>query len=281
MDARRVHPDDRPAIEALTQRARRKLPRLWWWEEHLADDVFIVVEHQGIVVGALLAWPDESPVAWARLVALDDALDVGEWLDLALPAALDGLRPRGTQKLAWMDYGGWAGPHLETRGFKRLTDVMTLSKFDRALPGTQAANARIRPASDADVPAVVAVDRAAFTPHWWHSETTMRRKIMTSSYFAVAELAGEVVGYAEGELRVPAAHINRIAVHPARQGQGIGALLLQNTLSAFWRHGAGQVTLNTQTGNRRSQRLYRRFGFEPTGDLITAWQLQVYRRAHA
>jgi ribosomal-protein-alanine N-acetyltransferase len=272
MEARRAYPRDLRAIEALQRRADRTLPRLWWWEEHLTHDSFVVVEHEGIVVGALLAWPDESPAAWVRLAALDDALDVGEWLDLALPSVLDGLRRRGTQTLTWMDYGGWAAPHLRPRGFHRLADVTTLIKLDRVLPATSAADARVRMASDTDIPAVVAVERAAFTPHWWHSEATMRRRSATSSYFVVAEKAGEVVGYAEGVLHLPAAHLNRIAVHPAHGDQGIGTVLLHDALRAFWRSGAQQVTLNTQTDNRRSQRLYRRFGFEPTGDLTTTWE---------
>jgi ribosomal protein S18 acetylase RimI-like enzyme len=275
MERRRARPDDWLAVEALYQRAGRTLPRLWWWEEHLTDDLFVVIEHKGIIVGALFASPDESPVAWVRLAALDDALEVDEWLNLALPPVLDGLRRRGAHTLAWMDCGGWAGPYLRAHGFRLLTEVATLVKSDHVLPDTRAADARLHPASDADIPAIVAVDRAAFTAHWWHSEATMRRRIATSSHSVVATAAGEVVGYAEGELRFPAAHLNRIAVHPAHQGCSIGALLLHDALRAFWRHGAKQVTLNTQTDNRRSQQLYRRFGFEPTGDLATVWELHL------
>lgn len=275
MEVRRVRPADRQAVEALNRRAGRTLPQPYWWEEHLADDLFVVSEREGAVVGAFFAWPDESPVAWVRLAALDDALDVGEWLDLALPPVLDGLRRRGVQNLAWMDYWGWAGLHLKARGFKRLTDVVTLVKFDRVLPGTSGTDVCLRLASDADIPAVVAVDRAAFTPHWWHSKITVRRRAAVAAHFAVAEVAGEVVGYAEGELRLPAAHLNRIAVHPAHQGHDIGALLLRDALRAFWRSEAERVTLNTQIDNWNSQRLYRRFGFEPTGDSMTAWELRL------
>jgi len=275
LEVRRARPGDWLSIEALNQRAGRRLPRLWWWEEYLTDDSFIVVERKGLVTGVLFAWPDESPVAWVRLAALDDTLDVGEWLTLVLPPVLDGLRCRGTRKLAWMDYGGWATPYLPTFGFQWLKDVVTLVKRDRALPDISAADVRLRPVSDKDISAVVAVDQAAFTPHWWYSEATMRRVAAASLHFVLAERAGQVVGHVEGELRLPAAHINRIAVHSAHQGRGIGALLLHDTLRAFWRRGAESVTLNTQSDNRYSQRLYRRFGFEPTGDRITAWELQL------
>ena len=275
IEIRRARPDDWLAIEALNQRACRTLPQLWWWDEHLIDDLFIIIEREGVVMGALYAWPDESPVAWARLAALDDTLDVGEWLNLVLPPVLDGLRWHGVHKLAWMDHEGWAGPYLKARGFKRLTEVMGLAKLDRDLPDTSAVDTHLRVASDADIPAMAAVDRAALIPHWWRSEATMRRRAAKSSYSAVAEVAGVVVGYTEGELRPPAAHLNRIAVHPAHQGHGIGASLLRNALRVFWRRGAERVTLNTQADNRYSQRLYRRFGFEPTGEHVTAWELQL------
>lgn len=273
--ARRTRPGDWPAIEALRHKACRKLPQLWWWEEHLADDLFIVIERDGNIAGALFAWPDEPPVAWVRMAALDDELDTDEWLDLALSPVLAGLRRRGTQKLAWMDYDGWAGPHLETHGFKRLTKVITLAKFDRTLPETNATDAYLRPTSDADIPAIAAVDRAAFTPHWWHSEFTLLRRTAASPHCVVAEVADQVVGYVEGNLRLPAAHLNRIAVHPICQGRGVGALLLCDALRAFWRLGAERVSLNTQTDNRYSRQLYRRFGFEPTGDTVTAWELEL------
>ena len=275
---RRAHSGDWLAIETLCQASRRTLPRLWWWEEHLAEDLFVVVEQAGIVTGAFFAWPDNSPVAWVRLAVLDDALNTNDWLDLVLPPVLDALRRRGTRQLAWMDCRHWAAPHLKERGFKPLAEVVTLTKFDRALPDVHATEVHLRPASDGDVAAVRAVDRAAFTPCWWYSEATMRRRIGASSHFLVAELAGKPVGYVEGELRPPGAHLNRIAVHPVHQGRGIGALLLREAVRAFWQGGAERVALNTQTDNQRSQQLYHHLGFEPTGERMMAWALELQQK---
>jgi ribosomal-protein-alanine N-acetyltransferase len=275
LEVRKARPADWLVVESLIHRGRRSLswPRLW--EESPDHDLFFLVEREGVLVGALFARYDESPVAWVRLAALDDALDAGEWLDAGLPPILDELCLRGVQKLAWMDHVGWAGPYLEACGFERLTAVVTLTKLDRALPTLGDLDGCLRPASAADVLAVVAVDRAALSPHWWHSETAVRRRAAASAYFVAAEVTGAVVAYAEGELRPPAAHLNRIAVHPIHQGRGIGAFLLRDALRAFWRRGARQVTLNTQVDNHRSRRLYRRFGFEPTGDVVTAWELRI------
>jgi len=278
LKVRRAHPDDWPNIEALIRSAHRAFVQLEWWEEYLTDNLFVVIEREGILAGALLAWPDESPVAWVRLAVLDDSLNTGEWLDLALPPLLDELRHQATRTVAWMDPGGWAGYYLMARGFEPFVEVMTLIKSDHALPRVDAASARVRTALDVDVPAIVAVDRAAFAPHWWHSEMTMRRIASTSDSIFVAEREGEVVGYAGGKLHSATAHLHRIAVHPDHQGCGVGALLLHDISRAFWQEGARQITLNTQTDNRSSQRLYRRFVFEPTGESMMAWELQLDRQ---
>jgi N-acetylglutamate synthase-like GNAT family acetyltransferase len=275
MKARKARSGDWMAVEALCNEARYKLPQMWQWQEYLTAEPFVVVECDGTVVGAIFAWPDESPVAWVRVAALNNTVGINEWLGATLPLVLAGLHHSGTTALAWIDYGGWAGPLLGKWDFKPLTDVVTMAKFDRQIPSTNATHVHLRLGFDADIPAVVAVDRAAFTPHWWHSEDTVRHRAAAAAHFAVAEAAGKVVGYAAGELRLPMAHLDRIAVHPAYHGCGIGATLLRDALHAFWRKGAEHVTLNTQSDNRGSQRLYRRFGFEMTGDYATVWELQL------
>jgi ribosomal-protein-alanine N-acetyltransferase len=275
---RRARLEDLLPIRALRQSACRTLPQIWQWEQHLVDDLFVVVERDGSVAGALFAWPDGSPVAWVRMAVLDDAMDAREWLSLALLPVIAGLHRRKVHSLAWLDYGGWAGPSLQLYGFRRLNEVITLIKRDRVLPGAADFTVVVRPAVDADVASILAVDRAAFTPHWWNGEETIRRLVGSSSHLAVAEVAGEVVGYAEGALRLPVAHLNRIAVHPARQGCNIGSLLLRDALRSLWWLGAGHVTLNTQSDNHRSRQLYRRFGFEATGESMTAWNLALNGR---
>lgn len=272
---RAARPNDRLSVETLNQSSRRALPKLWWWEEYLAEDTFVVVEHGRAMVGALFAWPDESPIAWVRLANLRDTVDVDEWFDVALPPVIAGLRRRGVHSLAWMDFWDWAAPSLTGRGFAPLTDVETLAKSDCDLPASNHTEARVRSAGQNDLAAVTTVDSAAFGPHWRYGQATMSRRLKASPLFIVAELGHQIVGYAEGELRPPTAHLNRVAVHPLHQDRGIGALLMRNVLRRSWQGGALQVTLNTQAYNRRARRLYRWFGFEPTGERVTAWELRL------
>ncbi len=276
MRVRQACPRDEFDIRALLQRATYSLPPVWRWQSHLAEDLFIVIERRGIIVGVFFTWPDASPVAWVRTAALDDSLDVPDWLDLALPPTLSRLRQRGVQTLAWMDYDGWARSLLPARGFRRFEIVATMDcKQQTVIEPETAAGARLRPASVVDIPSIIRLNRAAFSPHWWYSASTLRRRFAMTSHFVVAEKAGELLGYVEGETHLPRSHLNRIAVHPDYQGMGVGALLLYDALRAFWRRGSERVTLNTQINNRRALKLYRRFGFESTGDTVTCWTLSL------
>jgi len=266
---------DWPAIDALLKEARFTSPTLYPWAAYLTDPGFVVVELERHMEGALLVLSDQSPVAWVRLAAVGPRLDVGPWLDVSLPPILEHLRALGARRLAWMDRGGWATSSLEARGFRSLTEVITLTKTDRATPSVDAPRVTLRPATKADFEALVAIDHRAFSPTWWRSEASLRRRARTASRFTVAEHGGRAIGYTEQEVHLPTAHLNRIAVDPDHQGRGIGALLLKRALMSMWRRGADAVSLNTQRRNQRSRRLYRRFGFEATGDAVTVWTLRL------
>ena len=275
MYARKARPDDKSAIETLAQKARRKFPQLWPWEKCLGRDPFIVIEHKNHILGSLLAWPDGSPVAWVKLATLDDNLRLEKWLHLTLPPVIDALRLHGTRALAWMDYRDWLGMHLSSYGFFQLTEVVTLSKRDRNMPQVSNPEISLRIPSKTDDSEIAAINRAAFSPHWWHSEKTVRHRIASAPYFIIAEVQNCVAGYVEGKINPPKAHLNRIAVHPTYQKRGIGAKLLSEALRAFWRNGVEEVTLNTQHDNHPARRLYHRFGFEPTGESVLAWELPL------
>jgi ribosomal-protein-alanine N-acetyltransferase len=217
-------------------------------------------------------------VAWVRLASLIDTVSIEAWLDATLPPVASALTTRGAHSLAWMDYWDWAGPHLCARGFLPLTDVETMAKADDNLPPAPAPTATVRLAHYEDLAAVSDVDAAAFSPHWRNSRATIRRRFEASPLFLVVEREGRIVGYAEGDIRPPAAHLNRVAVHPLQQGKGIGTLLTVEMLQGFWCRGARRVTLNTQAHNEPGHRLYRRLGFTLTGERATAWELDLQPR---
>ncbi len=263
--------EDGPAIRHLLAYGARPAVGAWPWEEHLGGETFLAAFSQGRLVGALLAWPDGGPVAWVRLAVLGSGVGVGPWLDRMLPSLVEPLRRLGASTLAWMDVGGWAGPALKARGFRRLTRLVTMLKDTRWLPPMTAEGVCIRPVMEADISSLEPVDHAAFSPPWWLSRTTMERIRQQSACFLVAERGGGLIGYTQAQLTGDGAHIGRLAVIPEAQRQGVGGLLLMNILSRLWEQGVGWVTLNTQEENLASQQLYTRFGFRPVGQRVAVW----------
>ena len=92
-----------------------------------------------------------------------------------------------------------------------------------------------------------------------------------SRYYVIAEVGGEIAGYA-GLMSQPGAAprtvegwVQNIAVARAHQGRGLGAVLLEALLAEAARRTCVEVWLEVRTDNDPAQRLYTRYGFEAAG----------------
>lgn len=130
-----------------------------------------------------------------------------------------------------------------------------------------AAPARLRAMTEADLPAVLAMEHALFGAEAW-SRQMLRSELsqLTSRWYLVADDAGALAGYA-GLLVAGGgqADVLTLAVDAGRWGEGIGSALLGALLAEAARRGCTEVFLEVRTDNDRAQRLYRRHGFEPLG----------------
>jgi ribosomal-protein-alanine N-acetyltransferase len=264
---------DRAALTWLTERVQRTHFHLDWssiedWIAEQAGGAWIAAEGK-YIAGALIAPPQDGPVAWVRLAAVDDDLDAGAILGALLSAAIEPLRAAGVASLACLAHPDWLAAQLPGLGFISFTDVTHFRKSDRAVPEYGSPFVTVRAAQPGDLPAVLANDRAAFDPIWWHSLASLERIRREAAHFIVAELDGQVVGHAFSDLYSGQGHLIRLAVHPERQGRGVGARLLAEALTHLLAAGAQSLTLNTQADNYSSQSLYRRFGYLPTGESTT------------
>lgn len=116
-----------------------------------------------------------------------------------------------------------------------------------------------------DIPAVVELDRIAFSLPW--PERSFRFEIADNPAARcwVAEVDGRVVGMVVGWLLVDEIHIATIATHPDFRRQGIGRKLLSHTLRRAFEEGAQSSFLEVRESNLAAQEMYREFGYEPTG----------------
>jgi ribosomal-protein-alanine N-acetyltransferase len=121
----------------------------------------------------------------------------------------------------------------------------------------------------ADLPAVLELEEQLFAPDTWSAAMYRDELARTDTrWYLVAEDAAEdgdgVVGYA-GLIAYPdEAHVATIGVAPARQGQGIGAQLLDALLAEADRR-SPVVLLEVRADNELAQGLYRRRGFAEIG----------------
>jgi ribosomal-protein-alanine N-acetyltransferase len=262
-----------PELRRLVEESRHAHVQLdWWtWEDWVGNPGFLVADEGGRIVGVGLGVRDASQVAWLRAVVAEDRLDLGALLDALLPPMMATLRSQGVKALACLAWPEWLSDKLPERGFEPLAQVITLRKNDMTSPAVRLPPVLAREASPADLDDVAAIDHAAFETAWWYGETTFFRALRDAMRFCVAERDRQPLGYAFAHKNGAQAHVTRIAVHPAHQRQGIGTLMLADLIEHARAQGAEFITLNTQTHNENSLKLYRRFGFEPVGHGVIAW----------
>lgn len=247
----------------------------WTLDEWVDSPMLTVAEFDNRLSGFALTVYDDSPVAWWRAVALKADRDTLTMLKALLAPALQHLRQLDVAWLTCMAFSDWLKRFMPELDFAWLTEVVTLRKDDQQLPSVEQGGLVIRPAMQADMPAALAVDQAAFDWTWRYGPRGLARMWKLMSHIIVAEQDGQIVGYAGGDVNSYSAHIVRLAVHPACQRHSIGAALLAHIIRAFWADGVPAITLNTQIDNVPSQKLYRRFKFRPMGEAMRVWQKKV------
>lgn len=241
-------------------------------DEWIGSPSFVVAACADRLAGLSLAVCDGSPVAWWRALAMRAGTDPTALAGALLDATLSGLRPARARALVCLAFSDWLTAALPAWGFGPLTQVITLRKNDRRVPTFDDNGTIIRPARPADAPALQSVDWAAFDATWRYGPRAWSHLQSRTKHLLVAEREGQVIGYAGGDVSRGNGHVTRLAVHPAHQGQGVGAQLLADIIVSFLAAGAQTVTLNTQVDNAASQHLYRQFNFQPVGYPADVWQ---------
>ncbi len=132
----------------------------------------------------------------------------------------------------------------------------------------------LRRAGRRDRTAALAVDHLAFDDFWRLDDAALGDAIRATPHarFRVADLDG-VVGYAVTGRAGSVGFLQRLAVHPERQGRSIGRALVLDGLHWLRHRRASHALVNTQQDNARAADLYERVGFrrEPHDLVVLAW----------
>ena len=140
---------------------------------------------------------------------------------------------------------------------------------------------KMRPYVDGDWKAVLDICLSAFAPACeslerlqgadldWRRSIRRHLRSLTrpgkGEHLVVAELRGSVVGVVQYQIdrETQSGSIGVSAVHPARQGKGIGSLMYRHVLDVMSAQGARYVTADTgaDTSHAPARRAYEKVGF--------------------
>jgi ribosomal-protein-alanine N-acetyltransferase len=123
-------------------------------------------------------------------------------------------------------------------------------------------NLHFRPMTEADLDAVLAIERAAFSHPWTPG---IFRDALTSYECWVMFEADRQVGHGVIDLILDEAHLLNITVAPERQGRGLGLALLTHLMNRSRERGGRECFLEVRASNHSAYRLYERYGFNEIG----------------
>jgi ribosomal protein S18 acetylase RimI-like enzyme len=243
----------------------------------IGSSPFFVIEDDDKIIAALACPPDPPLVAWVRLFVSTGTISLEETWQTLWKASRIELARKGQFTVAAIVLHDWYHGLLQTSGFTSRQSIIMLERSGPMLlqACTTTDLSLIRPMLQLDLPAVAEVDAAAFEPLWQNSLSSLELAYRQAVLATVAETDGQVVGYQLSTRNQIGAHLARLAVRPELQGRGVGCALIADLVHKAERHGLYVLTVNTQSDNASSLALYRKTGFQETGDRYPVYQLSV------
>lgn len=113
--------------------------------------------------------------------------------------------------------------------------------------------------NDADVAAVLEIERAAYAHPW--NDRSFRDCLRVGYCCWVGEIDRDLVAHGIMSVAVGECHIFNLCVHPRWQRQGLGRTLLQHLLARALERQADTAFLEVRASNRGARALYAAEGF--------------------
>lgn len=123
----------------------------------------------------------------------------------------------------------------------------------------------LRPAADADLDALLAVEAASFERPWNRDAFLDELANRNAALFLLKDAADGAAGYICFRVLYDEMHLMKIAVSPGWRGRGVASRLLAHGMKRAAAGGATAALLEVRPANRPALRLYRRFGFRQIG----------------
>ncbi len=215
-----------------------------------------------------------TPWRHRRDIPSVNVLHAFEHEDELLEAAIDAAREQGKAAFVLLDAFEIRRPRFyERNSFDKLESILTYEHRspEDLLVGAPPPQMEFEPwfgGEDEAIEVLMALDAAAF-PWLWRNcrEEFLAYARMPFVEIWIGRIDGRAVAYFGITHFRGWSHLDRIAVIPHGQGQGLGRETLRAAVSRMLNAGADRIGLSTQKNNARSRRMYELSGFVETPDL--------------
>lgn len=269
MVRRAVAQDHRPISNLIFQETNTHRHLDWRSAlEWLGSQNYWVLEEHGTITAALACPEDPPDVAWIRLFSHHAHLSGPEaWSALWEIAQAEIFLSNPSAQIAAIVMKHWFQYLLIASGFELRQSIVLLElKGINYHPSQNLNNIHIRLMRESDLEQVEAVDRQAFGPFWHNTHDSLYRARMQSVHSTVAEDDSGIIGYQISTGNPLGAHLARLGVRPEAQGKGVGSALVHDLVQRIGILRGGRLSVNTQSDNAASLGLYKKLGFEFTGE---------------
>lgn len=184
------------------------------------------------------------------------------------------LRAAGFTRMRTTALATTAALRVETAGFHMIQDLVLLEHLaPRDVPTPTVATHRLLVGHHG---AASAVDRAAFGDDWALETVAVGEVCAATPRHRGRGTGSPLTGYAISGRDGKQGFLQRLAVAPEAQGQGLGRALVQDSLQWLGRWRVQQVLVNTPVDNEPALHLYQSLGFRRMSE-----RLRVFERALA
>ncbi|MGI9584655.1 MAG: GNAT family N-acetyltransferase [Acidimicrobiia bacterium] len=198
-------------------------------------------------------WNDAVPEATLRLVRGGTGF---------IEACVSRLRDIGAPGVLSSPLAPSARTPWEAAGFTQSFELALMRRsLDDAIPAPQHLVVRD---DDHDLDPMLAIDDAAFPEFWRFDRAALLEATQATSksgVFLIRDGEGGITGYAVAGYGHAISYLQRVAVHPKWQGEGMGRSLVRAAARSAKRQGSKAILLNTQFDNTPAIRLYEAEGY--------------------